>query len=191
MSKLPTHFDASQISHFTFSCILKFAVFAVLKFPFKLLRRKLCHLNIGRCKGWHWYYGRLTFERQHRKHVITVNRPLLTSKYKWPSSSCSFYTESANCHYLESLMSFARWTKKSGNKNSATRVMCLVVVASFFFCIFVLSLDVQSTAALDADLETQRQNMFVKALKLLARKLRVKREISSEQENKVSLRTRR
>lgn len=68
--------------------------------------------------------------------------------------------------------------------------MCLVVVASCF-CIFVLSLDVQSTAALDADLETQRQNMFVKALKLLARKLRVKREISSEQENKVSLRTRR
>ena len=51
---------------------------------------------------------------------------------------------------------------------------------------FLFSLDVQSTAALDADLETQRQNMFVKAIKLLAKKLRVKREISSEQENKVS-----
>ena len=48
----------------------------------------------------------------------------------------------------------------------------------------------ESTAALDVDLETQRQNMFIKALKLLARKLRVKREISSEQEDKVSLGTR-
>ena len=48
------------------------------------------------------------------------------------------------------------------------------------------SLDVQHTAAMDADLENQRQNMFVKAVKLLARKLRVKREISSEQERNVS-----
>ena len=57
----------------------------------------------------------------------------------------------------------------------------------YLFGIFVPSLDVQSTAALDVDLETQRQNMFIKALKLLARKLRVKREISSERESKVSL----
>lgn len=51
------------------------------------------------------------------------------------------------------------------------------------FCL--LSLDVQATAALDADLEAQRQNMFIRALKLLAKKLRVKRDISTEQENKV------
>ncbi|CAH3166800.1 unnamed protein product, partial [Porites evermanni] len=49
------------------------------------------------------------------------------------------------------------------------------------------SLDVQYTAAMDADLENQRQNMFVKAVKLLARKLRVKREISSEQERNFCL----
>ena len=60
-----------------------------------------------------------------------------------------------------------------------------------FFCIFVHSLDVQSTVALDVDLESQRQNMFIKALKLLARKLRVKREISSEEEKRVSLYTKR
>ena len=64
--------------------------------------------------------------------------------------------------------------------------MCSVIEA-LLFGIFVNSLDVQSTAALDVDLESQRQNMFMKGLKLLARKLRVKREISSEQENKVSL----
>ncbi|KAK2558548.1 hypothetical protein P5673_019268 [Acropora cervicornis] len=44
------------------------------------------------------------------------------------------------------------------------------------------SLDVQSTAALDADIETQRQNTFTQAIKLLAKKLRVKREISPQQE---------
>lgn len=49
------------------------------------------------------------------------------------------------------------------------------------------SLDVKSTAALDADLETQRQNLFIQALKLLAKKLRVKREISSEQEKSFGL----
>ena len=53
--------------------------------------------------------------------------------------------------------------------------------------LFLFSLDVQATAALDADLETRRQNMFVKAVKLLARKLRVKREISSEQESNVRI----
>ena len=51
-------------------------------------------------------------------------------------------------------------------------------------------MDVKSTAALDADLETQRQNLFIQALKLLAKKLRVKREISSEQEKSVSLKLR-
>ena len=51
---------------------------------------------------------------------------------------------------------------------------------------FSFSLDVQATAALDADLETQRQNMFIKAIKLLAKKLRVKREISAEKESNVS-----
>lgn len=63
---------------------------------------------------------------------------------------------------------------------------CVQLLRQYCFGIFVRSLDVQSTVALDVDLETQRQNMFIKALKLLARKLRVKREISSEQENKVS-----
>ena len=49
------------------------------------------------------------------------------------------------------------------------------------------SLDVQATAALDADVEAQRQNLFVKALGFLASKLRATREISTEQEKKVWL----
>lgn len=50
----------------------------------------------------------------------------------------------------------------------------------------IFSLDVQSTAALDVDLETERQNMFIKAIKLLVKRLRVKRDISTEQECNVS-----
>ena len=51
---------------------------------------------------------------------------------------------------------------------------------------FADSLDVQATVALDAALEQHRQSMFAQALSLLARKLRVKRDISRQQEKAVS-----
>ena len=92
----------------------------------------------------------------------------------------------------EALIVFERRTRVSGQTNA--RVLTLSDSRSRLptkhdlheAYILLFSLDVQSTAALDADLETQRQNMFIKAIKLLARKLRVKREISSEQESNVS-----
>jgi hypothetical protein len=43
----------------------------------------------------------------------------------------------------------------------------------------------QATVDLEAEIETQRQNMFVHALALLVKKLRVKRHISSSQEKNV------
>ncbi|XP_048585392.1 uncharacterized protein LOC116615488 [Nematostella vectensis] len=44
------------------------------------------------------------------------------------------------------------------------------------------SLDVQATVTMDADLEVQRQNMLLQVMGLLAKKLRVKRDISTSQE---------
>ncbi|XP_031561262.1 uncharacterized protein LOC116297218 [Actinia tenebrosa] len=46
------------------------------------------------------------------------------------------------------------------------------------------SLDLQATADLEVEIEIQRHNMFVDALSLLVKKLRVKRHISSSQEKK-------